>query len=93
MYTNESQLGPHYWSSSKTDSGIIRHISHTNKHLLQCKEALGSHQYTNLKSKRSSSVFGSLLSPIRNASKGALRIVFFGLIIVPVELYTYIKYR
>jgi len=92
MYTNESQIGPHYLSPRKTDSGVVRNILHTNQILFQCKEVLGSHQHIKLESKRRSLV-GSLFSQIRNASIDALRIVFFGLIVVPIELYLCIKYR
>jgi len=92
MYTNESQIGPHYSSPRKTDFGIVRNILQTNQNLFECKEVLGSRQHIDLELKRRSSV-ESLFSQIRNASIYALRIAFFGLIIVPMELYFYIKYR
>ena len=92
MYTNESQIGPHYSYPRKTDSGIIRNILQTNQNLFQCKEVLGSRQHINLELKKRSSV-ESFFSQIRNASIYALCIIFYGLIIVPMELYFCIKYR
>jgi len=52
MYTNESQIGPHYSYPRKTDSGVIRNILQTNQNLFQCKEVLGSRQHINLELKK-----------------------------------------